>query len=83
MRAGNWLPGMSQPDCPIDRLTGLRICHWLPSLQLTVPTDWVSGIYLAVLTNSNRFQNAVPFVVRADSSTSSIIYVQPVTTYQA
>lgn len=83
MRAGNWLPGLSQPGCPIDTVKGLRICHWLPSLQLTVPTDWVSGIYLAVLTSSDHFQNAVPFVVRADTSSASIIYVQPVTTYQA
>lgn len=83
MRAGRWLPGVTQPACPVDAVSGLRSCHWLASLQFTVPTDWVSGIYLAVLTNADHFQNAIPFVVRADSSAASIIYVQPVTTYQA
>ena len=83
MRAGSWQPGVSQPACPIDPATWLRVCHWLPSVQFTVPTDWVSGIYLAVLTNADAFQNAIPFVVRSDSSPAPIIYLQPVTTYQA
>ena len=78
-----WLPGVTQPACPIDRVTGLRVCDWLPTFRLTIPTDWLSGLYLAVLTNDHQFQNGIPFVVRADASSAPLLYVQPVTTYQA
>ena len=78
-----WLPGVTQHACPINAVTGLRVCDWLPTIRFTIPTGWVSGLYLAVLTNAARFQNGVPFVVRADASTAPLLYVQPVATYQA
>lgn len=77
------VPAVTQPACPIDPATGLRACSWLPASVLTIPTTWVSGLYLAVLTNAEHFQNAIPFVVRDDASTAPLLYVQPVTTYQA
>lgn len=83
MLGGTWLPGITQRPCPIDAVTGLRACDWLPTVRFTVPTNWVSGLYLAVLTNADQFQNGVPFVVRADASTAPLLYVQPITTYQA
>lgn len=83
MVAGTWLPGVTQQDCPIDAVTGLRVCDWLPTIRFTVPSSWVSGIYLAVLTNDRHFQNGVSFVVRADARTAPLLYIQPVTTYQA
>lgn len=83
MLGGAWLPGLAQPACPIDWMIGLRVCDWQPTLRLTIPTTWVSGLYLAVLTNSDHFQNGIPFVVRADASRAPLLYVQPVTTYQA
>ena len=78
---GTWLPGVTQDACPIE--AGLRACSWQPTIRFTVPTSWVSGVYLAILTNERHFQNAVHFVVRDDASTSPLLYVQPVTTYQA
>ncbi len=78
-----WLPGITQRACPIDWVTGLRVCDWLPTLRFTIPSNWVSGLYLAVLTNDHHFQNGIPFVVRADASSAPLLYVQPVTTYQA
>jgi hypothetical protein len=81
MVGGTWLPGMTQDACPIE--AGLRTCDWQPTIRFTVPSSWVSGIYLAILTNERHFQNAVHFVVRDDASTSPLLYVQPVTTYQA
>jgi hypothetical protein len=83
MLAGTRLHGATQQVCPIDAATGLRVCHWLPTLRLLVPASWMSGLYLAILTNAGHYQNGVPFVVRADASTSALLYVQPVTTYQA
>lgn len=81
MVSGAWLPGITQEPCPTE--AGLRSCDWLPTMTFTVPTTWVSGIYLAVLTNEHHFQNAVQFVVRGDASTAPLLYVEPVTTYQA
>jgi hypothetical protein len=81
MVGGTWLPGVTQDACPIE--AGLRTCNWQPTIRFTVPTTWVSGVYLAILTNERHFQNAVHFVVRDDASTSPLLYVQPVTTYQA
>jgi hypothetical protein len=83
MVGGTWLPGMTQDACPIDWEIGLRVCDWQPTIRFTVPSNWVSGLYLAVLTNAAHFQNGILFVVRDDASTAPILYVQPVTTYQA
>jgi hypothetical protein len=81
MVGGTWLSGETQAACPIE--AALRTCDWQPSTRFTVPTSWVSGVYLAILTNERHFQNAVHFVVRDDASMSPLLYVQPVTTYQA
>jgi hypothetical protein len=81
MVGGTWLPGITQDACPIE--AGLRTCDWQPTIRFTVPSSWVSGVYLAILTNERHFQNAIHFVVRDDASTSPLLYVQPVTTYQA
>jgi N,N-dimethylformamidase beta subunit-like protein len=81
MVGGSWLPGVTQDPCPVE--AGLRTCNWQPTVQFTVPSTWVSGVYLAILTNERHFQNAVHFVVRDDASTSPLLYVQPETTYQA
>lgn len=62
---------------------GLIDCRWSPSHTLTVPTNWTDGIYLAVLTNAQKYQNYIMFVVRDDARTASLLYQQPVTTYQA
>jgi hypothetical protein len=83
MVGGTWLPGITQDACPIDWSTGLRVCDWQPTIRFTIPSNWVSGLYLAVLTNADHFQNAVQFAVRDDASTAPILYIQPVTTYQA
>src|ERR671932_670597 len=43
------LPGIRQPDCPLDRRTGLIACDWSAGYRLTLPQDWISGVYLAKL----------------------------------
>jgi hypothetical protein len=83
MMAGGWIRAATQPRCPMDAATGLIECHWAASLSIRVSKTWTSGLYLAVLTNADRYQAAVPFTVRNDLSRSAFIYVQPVTTYEA
>lgn len=77
------LNGVPQPTCPTDATTGMIACDWLPAIIFPIPTSWTSGIYLARLTNEHRFQNYIVFVVRDDSRVASLLYQQPVTTYQA
>jgi hypothetical protein len=77
------LNGVQQPACPEDATTGMIACNWSPSYTLTTQTSWTSGIYLALLINSQGYQNYIVFVVRDDSRTAALLYQEPVTTYQA
>jgi Concanavalin A-like lectin/glucanases superfamily len=78
------LTGISQPACPtVDSATMLIACSWTPSHTLAVPTNWTDGVYLAVLSSNQQYQNYVPFVVRDDARQAALLYQQPVNTYQA
>jgi len=77
------LAGVTQPGCPMDSSTGMIACNWSPSYQLTIPSTWVSGVYLARLTNAAGWQSYITFVVRDDSRSSSLLYQLPFNTYQA
>lgn len=77
------LDAIVQPDIEIDDETGLITAPWSKTTSLTIPEDWVSGIYLAKLTNADGFQNYIMFTVRDDDSTADMLYQQSVTTDQA
>ncbi len=83
------LKGTQQPAPKPDSLTGLHSCsHWSPSHQLTVPNDWVSGVYLAKLIRPDTGGEAcIYFVVRrathATAHKSDILFQQSISTYQA
>ncbi len=58
----------NQPDCLSDASTGLVDCgNWAVSASWAVPSDAVSGLYIAKLvrTDSTTGASHVPFVVRA------------------
>src|SRR5213594_1553202 len=76
------LGGVQQPPCDTDPTTGLIACNWAPSYTLTVPGDWTSGIYAALLTNAQGYQNYVMFVVR-DGRPAPFLYQQSIATGQA
>ena len=76
------LTGISQPACPTDATTGLIACSWTPGYTLSIPSDWTSGIYLAVLTNAAGYQNDVAFVVR-DGRPAPFLYQSGMNTWQA
>src|SRR3954465_5306091 len=50
MKSFGTLPGVTQPGCSYDSSTGRVECNWARSATLDVPSDWVSGLYFAVLT---------------------------------
>ncbi|MEB2284748.1 MAG: hypothetical protein B6D46_13405 [Polyangiaceae bacterium UTPRO1] len=77
------LAGQRQGECPVDAVTGLIACDWMPSAELAVPPAWVSGIYVAVVQTEARFAGFIPFVVRDDERSADFVYQQSVTTYQA
>ena len=77
------LNGTQQPACPMDPTTGIIACQWAAGYTLTSQTTWTSGVYLAVLTNSQNYQHYTHFVVRDDSRVAALLYQLPDNTYQA
>jgi hypothetical protein len=76
------LSGVKQSTCVPDPATGLIACNWSASYTLTIPSDWTSGVYYALLTNAQGYQNYVVFVVR-DGRAAPFLYQQSITTDQA
>jgi hypothetical protein len=76
------IAGVQQPACPMDATTGKIECNWTAGYVLTVPADWTSGVYGAMLTNDQGFQNFVIFVVR-DGRPAPFLYQQSASTDQA
>lgn len=66
------LPGKTQPTPESTRGDRhLHECLWEPSVTLTIPQDWPSGVYLGRLTTPDTtgkgyWQNFVVFVVKDD-----------------
>jgi hypothetical protein len=56
--------------------------NWQPSFALTIPTTWVTGLYVAKLTDAAGKQTYVSFVVRGNP-TSAYVAVIPDTTTAA
>jgi hypothetical protein len=83
------LPGIQQTIPPLggDSTYGMVECNWIPSYTLTTsnlnPTQWVSGVYLVVLTSSSGLQRYIPFVVRDDSRASDLLWALNFNTYEA
>jgi hypothetical protein len=76
----------SQPACLNDTApTGLIDCgNWGVSASWTVPSNAVSGLYIAHLVrNDTGGESLIPFVVRNDASHSDILYQTSDETEQA
>ena len=65
------LQGRPQPDPPVGPAR-LRACTWDPAVTITIPDDWVSGVYLGKLTTvpdrprDPYWQSYVIFIVKDD-----------------
>ena len=65
------LPAKTQPT-PKPGEKNLHACNWEPSASLTIPADWVSGVYLGRLTtipespSEPYWQSYVVFIVTDD-----------------
>jgi hypothetical protein len=80
----NSVAGRLQTTPNPDPVTGLIECRWTNPYTLSVPANWVSGIYLARLTgNQSTKQSYIIFVVRDDGRASDLLFESSVTTFQA
>jgi len=77
------IKGIIQPHSTFDPATRLVIAPWRNPYNLTIPGTWDSGVYIVKFLTSTGFMRYTFFVVRDDSSTSSILATLPVLTYQA
>ena len=59
-------------------------CNWAPSVTITTPSAWPSGVYVATITAGTTSSNAI-FVVREDDpgSSGAILMELCTTTYEA
>lgn len=64
-----------QPDPPIGEMR-LRECRWKGTVGIGIPEDWVSGVYLAQLTEKREgLQSYIIFVVRDDRKADFLFQV--------
>ncbi len=74
--------GETQPDPPVGR-NRVRECRWEACAEITIPEDWVSGVYLGKLTaERDGWQSYVIFIVRDDRRTDFLFQCSD-TTWQA
>ncbi|MFH5947281.1 DUF4082 domain-containing protein, partial [Roseomonas xinghualingensis] len=77
---------INQPDPLRDASTGLVDAgNWQVTDSWTMPSDMVSGIYIAKLVRQDGTtgENHIPFIVRDDASTSDIVFQTADTTWHA
>jgi hypothetical protein len=80
-------PGKAQP-IPEVGPNRLRECQWDPAVEITIPDDWPSGVYLGRLTNVpdrahvHAWQNYVVFIVK-DRRRADILFQCSDNTWQA
>ncbi len=85
MHEAKGIRGQAQPTCQTIRSTGLVSCsNWSTSYELTIPAEWISGVYLVKLVRSDSGgENFIHFIVREDQRSSDILTQLSVTTYLA
>jgi hypothetical protein len=76
-------PGFKRAVPKPDSSTGLIACHWGLSFQITIPKQWLSGIYLVKLTGSNTHQAYIPFTIVDPTSNATYVFVHGVFTDEA
>jgi len=49
------ITGRIKGRCPMNATTGQSTCAWSSDVSLQIPAGWVTGIYVAKITNSQGF----------------------------
>jgi len=66
-----------------EAATGLLACDWPASVDIAIPADAVSGLYVVRLTRADGWQSHVPLVVRDDARREAGLVQASVSTWQA
>jgi len=86
---GRWIEhlgpfaGAPQQPCTLERTTLMNVCAWNTTVALQVPPTWISGVYVAVLSNANKFQSLIPFWVVEENRHSEMLFISSINTYEA
>jgi hypothetical protein len=76
------VPVEPQPDPAVGQ-NRVRECRWARALEIEIPRDWVSGVYLGKLScAAHRYQSYVIFIVR-DERKSDVMFQCSDNTWQA
>src|SRR5580704_16030955 len=76
--------GVHQAIPTPDPVTGIIACtSWTKTTTISIPSTWVTGVYLAKLTSSTGNSSFIFFVVRNDGGSEDLVFQTSVTTYQA
>jgi hypothetical protein len=76
------VPAVTQPE-PAVGPQRLRECRWAPVVELVVPDDWVSGVYLAKLTATASGVQSYAVVVVRDERPVDFVFQCSDLTWQA
>lgn len=78
------LSGKEQESPLPDSETGLVECNWSVGYALQTTKEWMTGVYIVKLEESEaQKQSYIIFVLRDDSASPDILFQLPMTTYQA
>ena len=77
------VPGGRQPPPAIIPPTNTVVCQWTPTLAITVDPTWTPGAYLLKLVGATGEQGFIPLCIRDDASTSAILLMHSVASWQA
>ncbi len=76
------VPVQSQPMSEVGK-NRVQMCEWKSTFEWTIPDDWLSGVYIGKLTESNEgLQSYVIFIIR-DERQSDLLYHCSDNTWQA
>ena len=67
------IPGKSYSVPKPQASTGLIEAKWSWAFSLQVPSNWVSGMFVAKLTDTNGEQIYVPFIVKSPTKTALVM----------
>jgi hypothetical protein len=82
MRSITNIPGKSYPVPALNSRTGLVAANWPAAFSVTLPSNWVTGMYLVKLTDANMQQSYIPFTVKSTRNTD-FVFIHSVNTDEA
>ncbi|HEX7472573.1 MAG TPA: N,N-dimethylformamidase beta subunit family domain-containing protein [Candidatus Limnocylindrales bacterium] len=84
VRADRGVPATASSPPTRDARTGLAEAGWPAALEIEIPPDWPSGMYLAVFTAASGGIGCAPLVVRpSPGPPAPVLFVSASTTWQA